>query len=368
MNSRNQDTVLIVDDNEDNRIILKKRLAKMGFATELAENGKQALEIINSNHVDIILLDIMMPVMNGFQVLEVLKNHPQYRDLPVIVISGIDDIGSISKCLELGAEDYFTKPFDATLLRARVNAAIEKKHLRDQEIRYRNLIEEQNHYLEERVREKVREISAAQMAIIYAMAKMAEFRDMETGRHLDRVREYCSILINELIRSEKYLQQLTASYIENILNASPLHDIGKVGIRDEILLKPAKLTSAEFEEMKKHTIIGKEILSAVNQIYPGYGLIEVGMEIALSHHEKWDGSGYPYHLSGDEIPLSGRIVALADVYDALTSTRVYKKAIPHQDSCEIILSERGKHFDPILIDCFKNCTHEFERVSFDLRG
>jgi len=356
------DTVLVVDDNEDNRILLKRRLEKRGFWVDMAENGRQALEKLDGKSYDLLLLDIMMPEMNGYQVLEILKNNPQHKNLPVIVISGIGDMSSVVKCIELGAEDYLTKPFDATLLKARIGACIEKKHLRDQDEKHRQQIEEYNLHLEQRVREKVKEVSAAQMAVIYAMAKMAEFRDMETGKHLERVSEYCRIITQELLLANKYTTLLTPIYIENIFNASPLHDIGKVGIQDQILLKPGKLTPFEFDAMKKHTIIGKDILNAVNEEYPGNGLIEVGMEISISHHEKWDGSGYPYGLWGDNIPLSGRILALVDVYDALISKRVYKEAMSHVQACALILEGRACHFDPIIVDCFLNRIHDFQYV------
>lgn len=360
-------SVLVVDDNENNRDLLTRRLKARGHTIMTVENGKQALEVIRRQTFDLMLLDIMMPEMNGFQVLETIKKDADLRHLPVIVVSGLDDMDSIVKCIELGAEDYLTKPFDATLLKARIHASLEKKRLRDQEETYRRQIEEYNLHLEGRVREQVKEVTASQLAIIYAMAKMAEFRDLETGRHLERVRDYCSLLIQELIRTGLYPQALTPSYIDNILKASPLHDIGKVGVPDQILLKPGKLTQEEFAIMKTHTTIGADILRAVNEQFPGNTFISVGMDIALCHHEKWDGSGYPNGLAQEDIPLAGRILALADVYDALLSQRVYKDAIPHSQACAIIQAGRAVHFDPVLVDCFVKRQDDFERISYEYK-
>jgi putative two-component system response regulator len=355
-------SVLVVDDNENNRELLTRRLKARGHSIVTVENGKQALEIVRQQTFDLMLLDIMMPEMNGFQVLEILKKDDDLRHLPVIVISGLDDMDSVAKCIELGAEDYLIKPFNGTLLKARIHASLEKKHLRDQEEIHRHQIEEYNLHLEGRVREQVKEVTASQLAIIYAMAKMAEFRDMETGRHLERVRDYCSLLIQQLIRTGQYAQALSPAYIDNILKASPLHDIGKVGVPDHILLKPGKLSAEEFTIMKTHTTIGADILRAVNEQYPGNAFIAVGMDIALYHHEKWDGSGYPHGLAGETIPLAGRILAMADVYDALRTKRVYKDAIPHDQACEIIHDGRSAHFDPVLVDCFMTRQIDFERI------
>ncbi len=221
--------------------------------------------------------------------------------------------------------------------------------------------------METRVQEQVKEVSSAQLAIIYGMAKMAEFRDLETGRHIDRVRDYCHLLIQELLRTSKYSDYLNSKYIENILKASPLHDIGKVGVPDNILLKPGKLTVDEFEIMKTHTTIGADILKAVDKQYPGNEFIVVGIDIAESHHEKWDSSGYPKGLYEGNIPLAGRILAIADVYDALVTQRIYKKAYTHDQSCEIIKEGKGRHFDPILVDCFLNRHLDFKNISERLK-
>jgi putative two-component system response regulator len=357
-----QAVVLVVDDNELNRDMLSRWLERQGHNIVLAENGKQALEVLKQVEVDLMLLDIMMPELNGYQVLEYLKAENKLLNLPVIVISAVDDLDSTVKCIELGAEDYVQKPFNRVMLQSRITATLEKKHLRDQEQIYRKQIEENNLHLEWRVQDQVRQISSTQLAIIFALAKLSESRDDETGRHLERVREYCKALLGQLSHLPRYAKLIDLPFVENIYAASPLHDIGKVGIPDRILLKPARLTLEEFEIMKTHTTIGAATLRAVDREYPGNTFIRTGIEVAECHHEKWDGTGYPNRLAGDDIPLAGRILALVDVYDALTTTRVYKKALLHKESVAIILDGRGKHFDPDMVDSFEAIEAEFHRI------
>jgi putative two-component system response regulator len=354
-----QGTMLVVDDNEMNRDMLSRRLEKQGHIVATAENGCQAIEMLRTRPFDLVLLDIMMPEMNGYEVLEKVKSDMALRQIPVIVISAVDQMESVVRCIELGAEDYLPKPFDPVLLRARVGASLERKRLYDLEENYRI-------QLEDRVEEQVREISSAQQGVIFAMSKLAESRDPETGAHLERIQEYCRTLSKELSKLTRYASEIDKTFIENIHAASPLHDIGKVGIPDHILKKPGGLTEEEFAIMKTHTVIGVETLRAVDRQNPGNKFVCIGVEIAGSHHERWDGTGYPHGLAGEDIPLAGRIVALADVYDALTSKRCYKEALPHEESREIILAERGKHFDHDIVDCFLSAEKEFQTVRMEL--
>jgi len=355
----NTSKILIVDDMETNRELLFNMMKKLGYETMLAENGLSALSIINKVLPDIILLDIMMPEMDGFQVLEHLKGNNKFCHIPVIVISAIDDVESIVRCIERGADDYLIKPFNATMLQARLSASLEKKRLYDQEETYQRQIEEYNLHLEERVREEVKKVSNTQIAVIFAMAKLAESRDLETGEHLERIREYCKIIAEQLSQLPKYKSLIDKTFIENIYASSPLHDIGKVGVPDKILLKPNKLTEEEWLVMKTHTTIGAGTLRAVYKEYPDNEFIRMGIDIALSHHEKWDGSGYPKGLRVEKIPVAGRIVALADVYDALRSNRCYHKAISHEEAKLIINKEREKHFQPEIVDIFLSKDKQF---------
>ncbi len=354
--------ILVADDDVLNSTLLTVSLEEEGFEVESSQDGRQALELLRIKPFDILLLDLLMPEMDGYQVLEHLKADPRLRHLPVIVISAADELDSIVKCIELGAEDYLVKPFNRVMLRARVDASLEKKRLRDQEEVYRRQMQEYNLNLERRVQEQVREIATAQLATILALAKLSESRDLETGRHLERVREYCKILLERLRRLPKYAAQINPTYIEYIYLASTLHDIGKVGVPDVILLKAGRLTPEEFAVMRSHTRIGAETLKEVDRQYPGNNFIRIGIEIAESHHERWDGTGYPNGLRGEAIPLAGRVLALADVYDAMTSRRVYKEACTHEQSVAAIVNERGQQFDPDLVECFASAQDEFRAI------
>jgi len=355
-------TILVVDDNEMNRDMLSRRLTPMGYDIVLASDGEEALEQIYQMPFDLILLDIMMPKKDGFEVLRELKAHDELKYIPVIMITALDDSSSAARCINMGAEDYLTKPFDPTLLRARVEASLIRKSLHDKEIHYRSEIERYNNELEERVRQQVDALTSAQLGAIFAMSKLAESRDPETGEHLERMREYCKLISQRLALLPKYKQIINTDFVSNIYAASPLHDIGKVGIDDSVLLKPGKFIPSEWEIMKTHPIIGAETLREVDKQHPGNALIQMGIKIAESHHEKWDGSGYPYGAAGTDIPLEARILALGDVYDALTSKRCYKDAFDHQKSHEIISQGRAQHFDPEVVDAFFEIEEEFMRV------
>jgi len=354
--------ILVVDDNEMNRDVLSRRLSRDGFNVYTAENGVSALTYLYDMDIDLVLLDIMMPEMDGYEVLEQMKANQRLRHIPVIMISAVDEMESIIRCIKNGADDYLPKPFDPVLLKARVSSSMEKKRFHDQEVRYQQQLSEFNEHLQEKVNEQVREISSAQLSTIFATSKLAESKDPETGAHLDRMREYCKILSIELSKTPEYGSQITPQFIDVIYAASPLHDIGKVGVPDEVLLKPGKLNSDEWAVMQTHSVIGAETLRAVDEKHPGNEFIRMGIDIAHSHHEKWDGSGYPQGLSGTDIPLSARILALSDVYDALTSARCYKPAFSHEKSKAIILEGDAVHFDPMIVKAFLSTEEQFIRI------
>lgn len=355
-------TILVVDDNEMNRDMLSRRLHPIGYRIITAFDGEDALVQLRAHVIDLVLLDVMMPRLDGFEVLGEMKSDAGLRAVPVIMITALDDASSAAKCINMGADDYLTKPFDPTLLRARVEASLERKRLHDQERLYRKQIERYNMELEQRVREQVAALTSAQLGAIFAMSKLAESRDPETGEHLERMREYCKVLSQHLSQLEKYKKVIDTAFISDIYAASPLHDIGKVGIDDTVLLKPGKLTEAEWVIMRTHPVIGAETLRQVDKQHPGNTLIRMGVQIAEGHHEKWDGTGYPYGLRGEETPLVARILALGDVYDALTSKRCYKEAFSHARSREIIEEGRAKHFDPDVVDAFFATEQEFMRI------
>ena len=355
-------SILIVDDEEINRDLLQRQMDMLGHRSRAAGDGVAALALMQKEPPDLVILDIMMPRLDGYEVLARMRASEKLRHVPVIVISALGEMESVVQCIERGADDHLAKPFNFTLLKARIGACLQKKRIHDLEVEYRARIEEYNEELEERVRKQVREITRAQLAAIFALSKLADSRDRETGEHLERMREFCRALANQLRQRPKHSWVIDDAFIDNFYSASPLHDIGKVGVPDRILQKPERLTADEFELMKAHTTIGAATLRAVDREHPGNGFIRIGIEIAESHHERWDGSGYPRRLAGEDIPLVGRILALGDVYDALTSERCYKAPLSHEESRAIILKERGRHFDPDVVDAFLAVEDQFDEI------
>lgn len=365
---RGNSIVLVVDDDADNRDMLSRRLENLGYVVRQAENGLEALNILATDSFDLVLLDVMMPVLDGYQTLERIKGDKELLHLPVIMISALDDIAVVTRCIEIGAEDYLPKPFDLAILNARVRASLNKKRLNDLEMAHKKLVNEYNQQLEHQVKMQVREIYIAQLGMIFALSKLTESRDPETGEHLERMCEYSKILSLRLAESPKYKEILTESYIENLYTASVLHDIGKVGVPDHILQKNGKLTENEFEIMKTHTTMGARTLRLVDQRHPGNQFIRIGIDIAESHHEKWDGSGYPNGRIGEDIPLSARIVSLADVYDALRTQRCYKPALSREEAKSILVKSKGGHFDPAVVDAFLAVESEIDAVWTRMAG
>jgi putative two-component system response regulator len=348
-------TIMVVDDTPANLKLLEEMLGGQGHKALMFPSGVMALRAIAKNPPDLILLDIMMPEMNGFEFCQQLKADTEMKKIPVIFLSALSDTESKVKAFSMGGVDYVTKPFQFEEIKARVETHLKLRKMQVEK-------ERQNQQLEDLVQEKVKEISASQLATIFAVSKLAESRDDETGQHIERTQTFCRILSQKLLDHPRYGANIPAAFVDNIYHASPLHDIGKVGIMDNILLKPGKLTPEEFEIMKTHTLIGSSTLQTVHSKYPNNTFLNMGIEIARSHHEKWDGSGYPDGLAGENIPLSARIMAIADVYDALRSKRPYKEPFSHQQSFEIILKGAGNHFDPVVIETFMTLEPKFADI------
>jgi putative two-component system response regulator len=328
-------------------------------------SGPLALAAAASDPPDVVLLDISMPEMDGFEVCRRLKEDPRLRDIPVIFISALTETEGKVKAFRRGGVDYVTKPFQIEEVEARVETHLKLRRSQAEVERY-------NRYLEQLVDEKVKEISESQLATIFAMVKLAESRDDETGTHIWRVREYCLSLANVLRGTAGFRETLTDAFVRDLYNAAPLHDIGKVGISDAILLKPEKHTPQEFEVMKTHTTIGAHTLHGVAQTYPRNSFVVMGVETARSHHERCDGSGYPEGLAGEAIPLAARIMSVADVYDALRTARRYKPAFDHETSVRIITEGDGRtkpsHFDARLLPAFSEVAPQFNEVYEKLKG
>jgi putative two-component system response regulator len=353
---RSNESILIVDDAPENLHVLVRILTAQGYQPRAVRNGKLAIQAAENDPPDLILLDIMMPDMNGFDVCRRLKANDKLKDIPIIFLSALNETEDKVKAFAAGAVDYVTKPFQFDEVKARVDVQMKLRRLQTE-------LEKHNRHLEDLVRDQVKEISASQMATIFALAKLAEARDDDTGRHLERVQTWCRLLAIRCGEQPAHRAETDAVFTENIVHASPLHDIGKVGIRDAVLLKPGKLTPEEFEEMKAHTTLGARTLEAVQGNYPNNAFIRMGIEIARWHHEKWNGKGYPDGLSGTAIPLSARIMALADVYDALRSNRCYSPAMSHEKSREIIFEGCGSHFDPDVVEAFRGLETAFKSLS-----
>jgi len=353
--SRKDRDILIVDDTPANLRVLAGMLKQQGYRVRPVLSGRVALQAAEQEPPDLILLDIMMPEMDGYEVCRRLKGQESLRAIPVIFISALNETTDKVKAFGAGAVDFVTKPFDFAEVQARVDTHLKLRALQVE-------LEKHSQHLEELVQAQVKEISDLQMATIFALAKLAESRDDQTGKHLERVQVFCRLLAARLQEEPRHTTSLSLTYIENIFHASPLHDIGKVGIPDHILLKPGRLTPEEFEVMKAHTTLGAQTLEAVRRKYPKNAFVNMGIAIARSHHETWDGSGYPDGLAGQDIPLSARIMAVADVYDALRSKRSYKPALSHAESCEIIRKGAGTHLDPGIVEAFQKQEAQFGEV------
>ncbi len=360
-------TVLIVEDSPIIRRLIRDQVKKLGYEAREAENGAEALTSLQESLPDCVILDLMMPVMSGPELLEKMQESEDLRNVPVIIVTALSDMDKIVYCIEKGAADYMQKPFRAQILRARLASCIERKKLHDREMELQRQLSEHNAMLEDRVSNQVAQITAAQMSTIFAMCKLAESRDEDTGEHIERTRAICYLLARRLAEKPNPAEPPPPPDLaENIRTAAPLHDIGKVAVSDLILNKPGKLTPEEFETMKTHTSAGHALLADVDDLHPGNNFIHMGKEIALHHHEKWNGQGYPTGLSGYEIPISARIMALSDVYDALTHQRCYKPAMSHEEAMAIILEGRESHFDPYLVDLFVELEDDIIRVSREL--
>lgn len=352
-----KETILVVDDTPDN-LALMSSLLKDHYKVKVANSGEKAIKITQSdNPPDLILLDIMMPGMNGYEVCQALKTDKATRDIPIIFLTAMTGTEDEKKGLELGAVDYITKPISPPIVLARVRTHLNMKAAAD-------FLKDQNVYLENEVSKRTQEITAIQDVTILAMASLAETRDNETGNHIRRTQFYIKILAEKLKTHPRFSHYLSEHQIKLLFKSAPLHDIGKVGIPDRILLKPGRFEPEEFEIMKTHTTLGRDAIThAEDQLGTKVDFLTCAKEIAYGHQEKWDGSGYPEGIGGDDIPISARLMALADVYDALISRRVYKDGMPHEKAVAIIKEGRGSHFDPDMVDAFLEVAEDFQAIA-----
>jgi putative two-component system response regulator len=359
--------ILIVDDEASNRGLIAMVLASSGFQCEEAADGVLALEALRERPFDLVVLDIDMPRMKGTEVLKRLRESPPRPHLKIIMISGRATADEMAHMMLAGADDYLAKPFSRMQLQARVKTALHLKDAQDRSDRLHGHLLGANQELEQSLHARDSDLVHARNALVLALADLVAYRDHETGDHLLRLQRYCLLLAQRAAATPSFAGQIDANFIQMLECCVPLHDIGKAGLPDHILLKPGKLTPEEFAIMKTHTTIGADILQKVAKKH-GFAraFLDMATDITRHHHERFDGKGYPDRLAGYGIPLAARIVAVADVYDALRSRRVYKPAFAHADVVRIMLRESPGHFDPALMQVFHECADQFEKLFEEL--
>lgn len=341
--------VIVVDDEATNLQILKDILED-DYTVRLSPSGERALAYMQRHIPDIILMDLQMPGMNGYDVIRAINKNPMWQGIPVLILTAQEDRESEELAFELGAVDYIRKPISAGVVKARLNLHME--------------LERHRKNLEGLVNVRTDQLRKTQDAILNILANMTSFRDNETGAHIKRTTIYTQVLMENLIKKRHPDYIVEPQYVDSVVKSAKLHDIGKVAIPDTILFKPAKLTVEEFEVIKKHTIYGGYIIdTAIDELGETSYFLNVARELVIGHHEKWNGSGYPSGIKGDSIPLSARVMAIADVYDALISERPYKKPFSHETSINIILKDSGTHFDPTLVELSIDVMESFKDIA-----
>jgi len=348
-------TIFLVDDNITN-LTMGRNVLSGHYNVATVDSGQRMLKMLEKNIPDMILLDVEMPEMNGYDAIKIIKSKKETQNIPIIFLTAKSDSESELEGLSLGAIDYIIKPFSPPLLLKRIETHLLVESQKEELLNY-------NKNLQSLVDAKTRTVLELQNAILRAMAELVENRDDITGKHLERTQSYLSLLIKAIANHPLYKDEISGWNIDLVLLSSQLHDVGKIVVKDEILKKPGKLTNEEFSEIKKHAIFGEKIIDKIKRNATEHEFLEHARIFATTHHEKWDGTGYPRGLKGTNIPLQGRLMAIADVYDALVSDRPYKMAFAHEDAVKIILEEKGTHFDPDLVDIFIGISDKFKEVA-----
>lgn len=348
-------SIFLVDDDITNLTIGDHALSDF-YHVFTINSGSNLLKILEKHIPDLILLDVEMPVMNGYETIKCIKSNPKTCDIPVIFLTAQSAFEDELEGLSLGAIDYILKPFTPLLLRKRIEIHLLVESQKQELIRF-------NNNLMDMVEAKTKTVVELRNAVLYTMGELVEYRDVITGKHIARTQAYLQILLNALIESNNYINDVDTWDFDLVLQSAQLHDVGKIAIKDDILLKPSKLTDDEYETIKTHTTHGKNIIDEIKTKTSEQEFLDYAMIFAGSHHEKWDGTGYPDGLKGEEIPLLGRAMAIVDVYDALISNRPYKQAIPHNDAIGIIIEGSGTQFDPSMVDIFLKVTDQFDEIT-----
>jgi len=360
--------LLIVDDEPANRALCRSILEQVSANCSEAPDGEAAIRELEAGRFDLVLLDIDMPKLNGRETLQRIREHPTTPHLKVIMVSGRVSGDELAQLMRAGADDFLSKPFSAVQLRERVKAALRLKDAQDREDLTARRMRAMNRELEQTLTARNSDLAEARNALVLSLAELVTTRDSETGGHLQRLQHYCRCLCEAAAQSSTFAVSIDSEFISLLECCAPLHDIGKVGIPDNVLLKPGRFTPDERRIMETHTVIAADILQKVaRQHNSALGFLHMAIDVARHHHERYDGTGYPDRLAADQIPLAARIVAIADVYDALRSPRVYKTGMTHAEALDVIFGEVG-HFDPALLEVFRTrCSDEFERLYASLR-
>ena len=348
-------TIFLVDDDITNLTVGDRALSDF-YHVFTINSGATLLKMLERRIPDLILLDVEMPDMSGYETIKHIKSDFATSDIPVIFLTAQSALEDELEGLSLGAIDYILKPFSPTLLRKRIEIHLLVESQKHELISF-------NNNLMDMVEAKTKTVVELRNAILLTMAGLVEYRDVTTGKHIERTQAYLRILLNELINSGLFMEEAASWDLELVLQSSQLHDLGKIAIKDDILLKPGRLTDEEYETIKEHTTRGKNIIDEIKTMTTEQEFLDYARIFAGTHHEKWDGSGYPEGLKGEEIPVLGRAMAIVDVYDALISNRPYKKALQHAEATQIILDGSGTQFDPRMIDVFMGITDQFDEVT-----
>ena len=359
---QNQNTIILVDDSEIN-LATGKNILRNFYHVISVPSAAKMFEVLEKVMPDLILLDIEMPEMNGYEAIKKLKADVKLSDIPVIFLTAKTDEESEMEGFDLGAVDYVTKPFYIPLLFKRINKELLIVNKTKELLKAQEELKDYADNLEEKVREKTEEIFDLQNAVLTTVSDLVEFRDRNTGGHIMRTKSYLKILIDEMLKEGLYKEEISKWDMDFFLASSQLHDVGKIAIADPILNKAGKLTDEEFEIMKNHVNVGIDAIEKIMHNTAQHSFLNHALRICGTHHEKWDGTGYPAGLKGNAIPLEGRLMAIADVYDALISERPYKKPFTHKEARKMIEDGIGTQFDPALIEVFRNVEYEFERIA-----
>jgi len=355
-------TIFLVDDDVTNLTVASNTLDRYYDVLTL-NSGARLLKILEKSVPDLILLDVEMPEMNGYDVIKLMKNKTETANIPVIFLTAKSDGESELEGLSLGAIDYIVKPFSPPLLLKRIEVHLLVEFQKQELMAQKQELINFNNNLQEMVDAKTKTVVELKNAVLKTMAELVECRDDFTGEHIERTQSYLSVMLNAMQSVDLYKKEISSWNIELVLQSAQLHDVGKIAIKDVILQKPGKLSADEFEQIKKHVTFGEKIIEKITESTTEQAFLEYAKIFAASHHEKWDGSGYPRGLKGEDIPLLGRMMAIVDVYDALVSERPYKKPLPHDGAVNIILDGKGTHFDPVLTELFLGVADEFKKIT-----